>query len=450
MPHFTDNLEHYFYIMKIRVGRWLLCALLSICLRGAAEEITITLLHTSDLHAHLLPDANGKGGFAELRTLIREQKKLVPDALLLDAGDLVQGTPVSTIYKGKPIFEVANAMGFDATILGNHEFDYGWRQIEQFRGIAQFPVICANVFDSQRHLLGDEAHHIFMVKGVRIAVIGVLTETLPQITTPDLLEGTVVESILKTVRQELDSLRGKADVFIVLGHLKDQESDLLARRFPELTAVIAGHPHLSMKEPRKVGASMVVSVGDYGKELGRLDLQWSQESRKTAGVHWRAIPVEQLQPDPDVAAAVKRWEDRVASVVDIPIGTAARNFDKQEVKELTERALREQMGADFAFVNLGGIRDRLPQGTLLARHIWNIHPFEDHIVMGRFKGSDLPAMVTGQKAVSPQKEYTLVVSDFVATNQGQMGTSGLKFPEPGDKTVREVMIDWVKKQKVLK
>lgn len=438
--------------MKVKASPALLCAILLFCIRGAADGVaTITLLHTSDLHAHLLSDANGKGGFAELRTLIREQKKLAPDALLLDAGDLVQGTPVSTIYKGIPIFEVANLMGFDATILGNHEFDYGWQQIEKFREIANFPILSANVIDSSRNqLVADAADHIFVVKGIRIAVIGILTEDLPQLTTPNLLGNIKVESILTTVRHELDLLKGKADIFIVLGHLRDPESDLLAERFPELSAVIAGHPHLSMKEPRKVGSGIVVSVANYGKELGRLDLDWSLESKKVASIHWRAIQVQQVLPDPAVASAVKRWEDRVAGMVNMPIGTAEREFDKPEVKALTERALREQTGADFAFANIGGIRDKLPQGTILARHIWNIHPFDNHIVIGHFKGRELPPMVTPQESVLPDKEYTLAVSDFVAINQGQMGTNGMRFPESGSKTVREVMIDWVIKQKVLK
>ncbi|MDB6038140.1 MAG: metallophosphoesterase [Verrucomicrobiales bacterium] len=429
---------------------WLLVAILLVFFPCAADEITtITLLHTSDLHAHLLPDSNGKGGFAELRATILEQKKLTPDSLLLDAGDMVQGTPVSTIYKGLPIFEVANLMGFDATILGNHEFDYGWQQISNFCAVANFPILCANVIDGKKKILADSPDRIFVVKGVRIAVIGLLTEDLPHLTTPNLLGETKVESILTSVRYELDSLKNKAEIFIVLGHLRDPESDSLARQFPELTAVIAGHPHLSMKEPRKVGSGIVVSVANYGRELGRLDLGWSKERGKVVSINWRAIPVANIEPDPLVNAAVQAWERRVASVVDIPIGTAAREFTKPEVKELTERALKEQLGVDFAFANIGGIRDQLPRGTILARHIWNIHPFDNRVVIGRFKGSDLPPSVTGQNAVIPQKVYTLAVSDFVAVNQAQMGTNGLQFPPPGDTLMRDIVIDWVKKQKVL-
>jgi 2',3'-cyclic-nucleotide 2'-phosphodiesterase (5'-nucleotidase family) len=116
-----------------------------------------------------------------------------------------------------------------------------------------------------------------------------------------------------------------------------------------------------------------------------------------------------------------------------------------------EQAMREQTGADFAFVNLGGVRDSLPAGQILARNIWNILPFDDHLQVGTFKGSQLPAAVTRGQTVDPNRDYKLVVSDFTAANQdapAELNAHGLKFPVKGP-LQRDAVIEWVKKKKVI-
>src|SRR5690242_14874355 len=86
----------------------------------------VTIFHTNDMHARLLPSDNGAGGFAQLAEAIGRERRNCGSCLLLHAGDLVQGTPVSTIFRGVPVFEIANLFRFDAGTIGNHEFDYGW------------------------------------------------------------------------------------------------------------------------------------------------------------------------------------------------------------------------------------------------------------------------------------------------------------------------------------
>ena len=101
----------------IRLTTAILALFISFLVEGAT--IPITILHTSNLHAHLRPDDEGRGGFAELTALIASEKQRATNVLVLDAGDLVQGTPVSTVFHGTPIYEVANFLGLDAGILGN-------------------------------------------------------------------------------------------------------------------------------------------------------------------------------------------------------------------------------------------------------------------------------------------------------------------------------------------
>src|SRR5262245_6666972 len=135
--------------MKIR-RILLLLALACASVLGSSEQLkTLTILHVNDLHARLRPLDDGRGGFAYFAAVIRRERANCNDCLLLSAGDIVQGSPVSTIFHGLPAFEITNLFGFDAGTLGNHEFDYGWQQARRFLETAKYPIVCSNLADDQ-------------------------------------------------------------------------------------------------------------------------------------------------------------------------------------------------------------------------------------------------------------------------------------------------------------
>ena len=162
--------------MSRLTGRlWLLALLFASVSSWAQPNVrAFTILHTNDLHAHLQPNEDGLGGFAYLATELRQQREGCATCLYLNAGDLVQGTPVSTIYKGIPIYQMANLLGMDASTLGNHEFDYGLKNIASFIKVAHFPVVSESAADTGGRLLTGRGYVIKEVAGVRIGIIGVL------------------------------------------------------------------------------------------------------------------------------------------------------------------------------------------------------------------------------------------------------------------------------------
>ena len=138
-------------------------------------------------------------------------------------------------------------------------------------------------------------------------------------------------------------------------------------------------------------------------------------------------------------------------IVDVPIGEAKHPFSKEQLRPLIERAMAEATGADFAFITSGDIRATLPQGKLLARQIWNMLPFEDHVLVGRFKGSELPPAITARHPVQSDREYKVAVTAFLAANQAspsQLSTTGLTFPVIGP-SQRDAMLAFVARTKVL-
>ena len=101
---------------------------------------TLTILHTNDTHAHTLPNKDGIGGYATIAGYIRRVKSQRDDVLVLDAGDRITGTPISAIFKGQPVFKIMNTIPYDVTVLGNHDFDFGWQAIDGFAKIADPPL----------------------------------------------------------------------------------------------------------------------------------------------------------------------------------------------------------------------------------------------------------------------------------------------------------------------
>jgi 2',3'-cyclic-nucleotide 2'-phosphodiesterase (5'-nucleotidase family) len=430
-------------------------ALFVFALTLPAQDVRpLTILHSNDLHAHLLPDDHGKGGFAYLATAVRQERARSTASLYLNAGDLVQGTPVSTLYQGLPIYEVANLLGFDVGTLGNHEFDYGWRRIQDFVKAANYPLVSANVVDDQGAFLAGKPYVIKTAGGIRVAVIGVLMgDLVGTLATVKDVGPWHVLPVVETVRKYAVELRGKSDLIVVLGHIHDQEADAILKEVPEVSVAIVGHSHREYAKLHDFDGRVGALVTSYGVELGRLDLQVDMTAHKLKSAEWKIIPVDSktLPPDPNVAREVAAWEAKVSKIVDVTIGEAKRRFERRDLKALIERAMAEETGCDLAWINNGNLRDVIPAGPVLARTIWNILPFDDAVVIGKFKGSQLPAKVREGHTIEPDREYTLATTDFTAANQAssdQFGVGGLEFPKTAA-LQRDVVIDWIKKQKIL-
>jgi 2',3'-cyclic-nucleotide 2'-phosphodiesterase (5'-nucleotidase family) len=435
------------------LSRRIATAALLLCTSAFAEVRTLTILHINDLHARMMPLENKHGGFAYLATVIRRERANCKDCILLNGGDVAQGSPVSTIFHGLPVFEVVNLLGLDAATLGNHDFDYGWTQARKFMTTAKYPIVDANIVGAKGQLFTKEPYSILNVNGLRVGVIGVMTHSLDTLTTPNLMGEWHALPATEAVRKCARELKDKADVIVAVAHITgEEELDLLAHA-PEVSVTVSGHLHNGMPQALNQDGRLVVRVRGYAEELGRLELKVDTEKKSVVAWNWRKITVDStaIPPAEDVAAVVKHWEDEVSARVDRPLTTSKRAFNKAEVKRMIEQAMRDETGADFSFMNQGGVRDIVPEGQLRERHVWNIMPFDNRIVTGTFKGKDLPPVVLNGRTVEPERSYTLAVSDFTAANQGtneNLRVTGLKFP--GDSgLLRDALLDWFRKKKVI-
>lgn len=430
-------------------------ALFAGCRQSTVHELTI--LHFNDLHDRLLPDPDGIGGVAHMATLLQRERAAARASLTLSGGDLVEGTPVSTVYQGLPDYEIANGLGIDVNCLGNHEFDYGWRRIGDFMRMASFPTVSANAVDASGNRLVNPPYVIRDAGGMRIAVIGALLQDVLSTTTRDMLGPYHAAPNIETLQPIVAEAKQRADMVVVLAHLDKSEAESILRRLPDVSVIVIGHEHTPWKEPIDVDGRFIIHAAGYGREVGRLILDYDTATRRITSHEWTGIAVDdRVYPaDPSVEAQVEKWESKVSAIVDVPIGRATKQLSRREVKVLMERAMLDEVHADFAFTNGGGVRDILPEGELLARHVWNVMPFGNRVVAVDVPGDQLAALTdpSGRKEpvvtapLDPKRVYRVVTSDFVAQSWAD---DGKVFPRQDQGVLlRDLMIDWIKQKKVV-
>lgn len=275
----------------------------------SARVERLTILHTNDVHSRIEPfpmDGSrnqGLGGVASRAALIKKIRSAQEQVLLLDAGDIFQGTPYFNIYKGEPEVRAMSMMGYDACTMGNHDFDAGMEVFADRMKTAGFPFLICNYGVQNTPLeYGCKPYTIIKKGKLKIGITGVGIEMNGLV--PDNLYGnTVYYDPVEKLNETAGHLRGKekCDLVICLSHLgysyKDNKisDQVLARETEEVDLIIGGHTHTFMEKPEvvknKKGNDIVINqVGWAGIQLGRLDYEFSGGKKKKLAMS-RAIVV---------------------------------------------------------------------------------------------------------------------------------------------------------------
>lgn len=423
---------------------------------ASAEIVPLTILFQGDVHSYLRPDANGAGGAARAAAYFKQVRETEPNVLILNTGDLVTGTPVSLVFKGESVFQVANFWGLDAMILGNHEFDNGWQHIERYREIANFPILCGNALamgnDGQLHVIGDAAYQIFTKGNLRIAVLGVVTENTPEHTKKQDTEGARFIPAIDALRDGVKQVENQCDLIVAMTHVGIEKDPPIAQEVQGLDLILGGHSHTRMEKEKLVNGVPIVHSSCKGYCIGRVDLKVDTESDSIVAFRYTLIPVDAKLGGEDAATAaeVKKWEDKVAEMVDRPLRSAEQALSPQDLIMLANEAFLEASGADYSFHNSGGTRAPLAQGAFTYRDIWNIFPFENTLVTATVAGRDIPDNFFGHAAIDPTKTYKIVTNSYVR-DQAARYIPTLKNVTWEDTGVwlRDAVIRYIEKRKTI-
>ena len=265
-------------------------------------EVKITILHTNDMHSHIHPFKSGRnkglGGMAQRAGLIQSIRTQEDHVLLLDSGDIFQGTPYFNFYGGELEFKLMSKMKYDAATLGNHDFDNGLEGLKKQLPHANFPFLIAN-YDFTNTILKDEFSYykVFIKGGIKIGVFGIGIK-LDVLVPKNLYGNTIYEDPIFKANYYASLLKQKekCDLVICLSHLgfkykTNKLSDIkLASQTRHIDLIIGGHTHTFLKKPVTMlnmdkKEVLINQVGWAGINLGKVDFHFSQNdaSKKVFG-----------------------------------------------------------------------------------------------------------------------------------------------------------------------
>ncbi|MHC4547558.1 MAG: bifunctional metallophosphatase/5'-nucleotidase [Planctomycetota bacterium] len=375
----------------------------------AGEPVRLVVLHTNDLHGQLAPlppspvrpVLRGKpaGGFAHLAAMVRTTRREAADRgaglLLLDAGDIFQGTPIGNETRGEAVIEAMNALAYDAGTLGNHEFDYGPANMLRLVERARFPILAAN-------MAGAENVKPYVLFGppktpCRICVIGLITPATPAITTPGVTRGLTFADPAPVVRSLLKEV--DADLFVVVSHLGREDELRLAREVEGLALIVGGHSHTPYVQ--KVGETLVSQTHARGMSLGRVDLDLDPRGFKILRAEGKLLPVDPgaTEPDPRVQAVIEKYGQDLDARLKQVVGRLAaplrrsRGLVSSPAGNWMADVIRRAGEAQIGFMNKGGIRTDLEAGDVTAGDVYRLMPFDNTVMAMDLTGAELHAIL---------------------------------------------------------
>ncbi|MBM4122404.1 MAG: hypothetical protein FJ249_07425 [Nitrospira sp.] len=380
---------------------------------------TLTILHTSEHHGQALPiERRGEprvAGMAGRATLINSIKKESEAVLLVDSGDLLIGTPLSSFFRGEPDIKAMNLMGYQAMAAGNHEFDFGLDHARRLKQLAQFPMLCSNL-TSQLADLPCQPSTIISTGGLSIGLISLLGHK----NFPDTFNRQVAKIVefhdpIETARslaQKLKTSQG-VDLLVAITHQETDEDLLLLAQVPEIDVIVGGHTEgfdglrtaaapAPIEELANPGP-LFVKTHRLGRTLGRLDLVISKQAgtgrAQVVRARARNLPVtESIPPDPAVHALLedyaKQLESRTGEVIGRSLVALEGENNRIRTSEtnlgnLLADLLRAEFGTEVALVNSGQIRDSIPAGPVDVRRLLRVLPFDSSTVTFSLTGEQM-------------------------------------------------------------
>lgn len=434
-------------------------ALLVGCNANNPDNDKLVIIHTNDTHSHIDPlTDNDLGGVARRKVLIDSIREVNPNVLVIDAGDIVQGTLYFHLYKGKVEQKVLNELGYDVQILGNHEFDNGMDALKTMLEASDATLLSSNYDFSQSVL--DGMFQPYMIREIGQHKVGIMALNLnPKgMIAEGNYDGVVYMPWKDAVENTVDILRNKekCDYVIAVTHIgyfdSEQSADIfgdkqVAEQTSGIDLIIGGHSHTllspAVKVANAVGDSVtIVQTGKYGQYLGEVtfDLNNGAIDEKLIRVDSRLDSLRnsefmaQLEP---YRAGIDSLYNRTIARLDSDEPLVGRSDAMQNFASDFIRARGSQLvGAeiDGAIGNKGGLRTTWTPGDISEGAAIDMMPFSNHIVVLEIKGSDLRdafdvmkarggdavSGITDADKIDPNKTYRIATIDYLANGGDYM------------------------------
>ena len=396
------------------------------------------IYHTSDTHGFFYAqkdrtDGKLKGGFAALAAVLKSGPQ---NYLLLDSGDFSNGTVETKNSKGLKAVELMNALKYDASTIGNHEFDFKDPGVAPILAHANFALLAANFYEagSLKRPAHVEPYKIFNRNGVKFAVIGLANSNPTQATqkytfTPQLRE---LENILPEVEKQ------KPDVVVVIVHdsvaddkhgMQGQYVAQIGRQFAgRVHVVLGGHAHKIIQN-KKINGVLFVESGCYLKNVSKVTVTTDDKTGKFVSAKSQLVPldIQKTGQDNEILKLANKLRepgvDEVLGFTQEPMPKRASNpkFLDNSLDNWVADLGRAYADVDVFVTNTGGTRVDMPKGEVTLRDVIDIHPFENTVTKMTVDGKMLKRIIkSGLSKGRTRFAFSGLAVNFVYNKKGQV------------------------------
>ncbi|OPZ86532.1 MAG: Endonuclease YhcR precursor [bacterium ADurb.Bin429] len=451
-------------ILRLRV----ICALASL-LTLPLWSATVQILATGDMHGWLEPqitDGQVYGGPGQMLAYWKTAEKYVPQKfLVVSCGDIATGPTLSTVFKGQPAVEMMNLMGYDLSVVGNHEFDFGEEGLKKLTQWARFPFLAGNLRNADgtmSSMVGNSL--LYEEQGVKVGVIALTVKDLARYANIGSLK---VQAYADAVRALAAGLRGRgAKTIIIAAHAEMAALEKLANDVADLNIplILGGHSHEFGQ--KKVGDTWVINSGEWWKGYSRIDLEVDSEEGtalvRAAKQVWLQQDAKGVKIDRQAAELIETWTKRLpAEDREIIAYTATGLTRHWGIANLVVDSWLAIHPADVAIVNMGGLRQDFAPGAIRRMDLYGVMPFNNSLLRMKLTGKQLAdyqppgeilhygglrikdghLLFAGQP-LNPAETYRILIIDYLYNTSPHLKTADPN-PERVDDHWRNPVIRWL-------
>jgi 5'-nucleotidase/UDP-sugar diphosphatase len=443
-----------------------------------AAPLRLTVLYTNDEHGWMEGVEEGQGA-ANLLGLWQEKEGYTPDDsfLILSGGDNWTGPAISTWFQGLSMVEVMNAMGYAASAIGNHEFDFGLDVLKTRLSEADFPYLSANLRklsdDSTPTDLGIQAYTIVDVDGIRVGITGLTTYETATSTDPANIRDFTFINYAVALEEVVPQARAAgAEIILVAAHVCPDELVPLAGEIQDLDIQLLGGGHCEQSMAEQLGDTVILAGHSRLEQYGFATFEYDPATQATAVVQYGVRDNQGGTEDAGIAEIVARWRKATDAQLDVQIGYLQRAISRNSTAMrslIAESWLQGYPTADVAISNPGGIRDDLKAGPVTLADIIGVMPFDDVLIDVKLTGKQLTQVLgrasnpvigglhrqgiqwilnkTGHP-LDPEATYSVLVNDFIYNGGDGYTLLAQSDPNGYDTAInwRQPVIDWIKAQ----
>ena len=354
----------------------LLCSLfaLSAVSTAMAQEVNIKLLGTSDIHGRVVPWSYGadvedkSGSYAQIATYVKDVRKNNKNVVLVDVGDAIQDNQVDVFakdkkyYKDHPIPKVLNEMNYDIFVLGNHEFNFGMKALDEILKDIKAKKLTANFYHKKNDKRYIDATTIIEKDGVKLGIIGLSTPMSAKFEEDTgNLKDMKFTSPTEEVRTQVDKLKSKGvDAIIVIAHMGIENENKIPdtgmrdviNAVDGIDVVIAGHMHKDVPS-ETIKNTLITEPHRYGTVVSEVDLTFDINDKKEVKLvkkESKTVPVKALEADKKIAEIYKPYHEKLRELNNVVIGQTENEMVPQETKHGVSAAFSRDTGLS-SFIN---------------------------------------------------------------------------------------------------